>query len=326
MSTTKPARHRLLAVSHTGRASGAEVVLVRTLAHAAGRGWDVACASGPGPLVDRLGEAGVRHVPIPELTLPAGSRPLAGTVLAGRTMAAALLLRSACAQADVVVSNGLLALPALRLARPRAPVAWVVHDVIRRPDRLRVLRLACPVVDLALPVSEAAAEPLTARGVPVRVVRNGTPWPVDPAPPEGPEPPVVGCSALLTSWKGQDVLLEAVAVLDRTDVVVELMGGRFPKDAAFVAALEERAARPDLDGRVRFLGHVADPLARMRTWSLAVSPSLDPEAGPLALIEAMSLGLPVVGTRLGGTTEVIGDAGLLVPPGDPAALAQAIGE
>lgn len=315
---------QLLAVSHTGRASGAEAVLLRTLGHAAGRGWDVSCASGPGPLVGRLREAGIRHVPIPDLGLPGGPRPAALALLAGRTALAAARLRPAGAGAAIVLCNGLLALPALRLARLPAPVAWVVHDVVTRPDRLAILRLCAPVVDLALPVSEAAARPPADAGIPVRVIRNGTPWPVEPAPSAPPGPPVVGCSALLTSWKGQDVLLEAVAGLARPDVVLELMGGRFPKDGGYVAALEERAAREDLAGRVRFLGHVDDPLARMRTWTVAVSASVEPEAAPLALIEAMSLGVPVVGTDLGGTPEVGAEAGLLVGPRDAPALAEAI--
>ena len=75
---------------------------------------------------------------------------------------------------------------------------------------------------------------------------------------------------------------------------------------------------------MRFLGHVADPLARLRRWSVAVSASIDPEAGPLTALEAMSVGVPFVATDHGGVTEVLGDAGLLVPPGDADALADAI--
>jgi glycosyltransferase involved in cell wall biosynthesis len=75
---------------------------------------------------------------------------------------------------------------------------------------------------------------------------------------------------------------------------------------------------------VRFLGHVADPLERMRGWSVAVLPSMYPESAGLAVLEAMSLGVPVVATDHGGPPEVIGDAGLVVPPGDADALASAI--
>jgi glycosyltransferase involved in cell wall biosynthesis len=62
----------------------------------------------------------------------------------------------------------------------------------------------------------------------------------------------------------------------------------------------------------------------MRGWSVAVSASTDPEACPLAVLEAMSLGIPVVATDHGGAPEVLAGAGLLVPPGDARALAEAV--
>ena len=62
----------------------------------------------------------------------------------------------------------------------------------------------------------------------------------------------------------------------------------------------------------------------MRDWTVAVSASIDPEAAPLNVLEAMSIGLPVIGTHHGGTAEVVGSAGLLVPPRDPSALAEGI--
>ena len=62
----------------------------------------------------------------------------------------------------------------------------------------------------------------------------------------------------------------------------------------------------------------------MRHWSVAVVPSVEPEAGPLVVLEAMSIGVPLVATAHGGPVEVVGRAGLLVPPRDPQALAGAI--
>jgi glycosyltransferase involved in cell wall biosynthesis len=134
----------------------------------------------------------------------------------------------------------------------------------------------------------------------------------------------VGCTAVLTEWKGLHVLLEAMTRVSRRDAVLELMGVPHPKDGAYAASLERRAAEPDLAGRVRFLGFLSDPLARLRKWSIAVSASIDPEAGPLTALEAMSVGVPFIATDHGGVTEVLGDAGLLVPPGDVDALAAAI--
>ncbi|MEJ7770693.1 MAG: glycosyltransferase family 4 protein [Geodermatophilaceae bacterium] len=312
----------ILAVSHSSASSGAERVLLRTLVAAQERGWRVHCLAPPGQLHQELAEAGIPAGVVPDLKLPAGPRPLALARLATRWARAAPTLRAAAANHDVVLANGLLALPPLRLAKVAAPVCWLVHDVILRRDWAALLRWCAPAVTQAIAVSAASAEPVRARGIPTVIVRNGVPWPVTPA--GNPAfPPVIGNAAMLTSWKGQDVLLEAISTL-RRDAVVELMGGQFPKDDPYIRRLRERAEQPDLAGRVRFLGHRADPLERMRSWSVAVSSSVDPEAAPLSVLEAMSIGVPVVATAHGGTVEVLGDSGLLVVPRDSVALAAAI--
>jgi glycosyltransferase involved in cell wall biosynthesis len=154
------------------------------------------------------------------------------------------------------------------------------------------------------------------------VAHNGVRWPVPALGGDVHRPPVVGMLALLTPWKGHAVLLDAIATLP--DVHLELAGGNFPSDAPYVDELRARAARPDLAGRVRFLGHV-DPAAAMADWDVVVSASVLPEAGPLNVLEAMSYGMPVIGSDHGGTSEFLADgAGVLHPPGDVAALAAAI--
>ena len=312
----------LLAVAPTGELSGAERVLLRYLRAAAEAGEDVRCLVPAGRFADALAADGIATLALPPLDVPPGPRLPGLARLAARWVAAARRIRVAAVDADTLLVNGFLALPAVRLARVAPPVAWLVHDVVRKPEWRVVLRLCAPAVTVALAVSEAAAGPVRAVGLPARVVRNGTTWPVPPAAP-APGVPIVGVNAALTSWKGQDVLLDAVARLD-VPVQVELMGGRFARDDAFADALRARTARPDLAGRVRFVGHVPDPLARMRTWTVAVSSSVGPEAAPLNVLEAMSIGLPMVSTAHGGTPEVLGGAGLLVPPGDPAAMAAAL--
>lgn len=318
---------RLVAVSHTGLVSGAERVLIRVLHAARDEGWDVSCLAPDGSLATALEELGVTRHRIPDLTLPTGLRAFAFLRLVASWVRAVTPLRRAGDGADVVLVNGLLALPALRLARlrGRVPVAWLVHDLVVRRDRLALLRRCLPAVDLAICVSAAVEQALARFPVATRVVHNGTPWPVEPLSPDPPSPPVVGCNAVLTSWKGQHVLLEAVARVARRDVIVELMGGQFPKDGDYVASLEARAARPDLAGRVRFLGHATNPVEQMRSWTVMVSASTDPEAAPLSVREAMSIGLPVVATAHGGVPEILAGAGVLVPPSHVDALAGAIG-
>lgn len=313
---------RLLALSHTGLLSGAELVLLRALLAARQRGWAVRCLCPPGPFADRLREEGVTVLDVPDLKLANGPRPLAAALAGLRAMRVARVLRRATADGDVLLVNGLLGLPAARLARPAVPVVLLGHDIIARADWRALLRLVAPVVTLALPVSEPVARPLRAAGIATRIVRNGTAWPVEAAPPAAARPPVVGCAGALTPWKGQAVLLEAVAGLP--GVQVELAGAPFPKDTAYAEQLAARIAQPDLAGRARLLGRVADVPHLLHGWSVAVVPSTDPDPTPLALLEAMSVGVPVVATDHGGPPEYLGDGGVLVPPGDVEALRAAL--
>jgi glycosyltransferase involved in cell wall biosynthesis len=313
---------RILGVVPTSETSGAERVLLRYLVYAREHGWDVCCLVPDGWFAAELAAAGVPTAPLPALTMPTGVRAAAMARLMSRWLPAARRVRAAAEEADVVLVNGFLALPAVRLAGVSASVGWLVHDVIHKREWRGLLHLCAGAVDTAFPVSTAAAGPILAAGIHARIVRNGTVWPVAPAEPAA-GLPVVGINAMLTSWKGQDVLLDAVGGLD-VPVRVELMGGRFARDGDFVDALTRRAAAPDLAGRVEILGHVDDPLARMRTWTVAVSASVGMEAAPLNVLEAMSIGLPMVATGHGGTPEVLGDAGLLVPPHDPGAMATAL--
>ena len=322
---------RVVAVNATGECSGAESVLVSLLAMATSRGDDVVVVSPVGPLVDRL-PAGVRHVPIAALV----PTPRPGAL--GRARAALALVRAWATARRVVagevgasgthtIVNSLWALPVVRGSRPASTFVWLVHDTVHTRRQRLLVRLGTRrrrrgAAARAVAVSEATAAPLRALGLDVVVRPNGVTWPVD-AVDAGTlhEPPVIGMLALLTPWKGHRVLLEAAARLPA--VRVELAGGQFPGDEAYVAELHARAGVADLAGRVRFLGAV-DALATMAGWDVFVSASTSPEAGPLGVLEAMSLGLPVVVSDLGGAPEYVGDGGVAVPAGDVAALASAI--
>jgi glycosyltransferase involved in cell wall biosynthesis len=133
---------------------------------------------------------------------------------------------------------------------------------------------------------------------------------------------VVGCVARLTPIKGQAVLLEAIARLsERLPEVRLLLVG----DGEDRVALQARARRADLSGKVIFAGALADPRPAMAAMDLVAMPSLNEGQGR-AVVEAMAAGLPVVASRVGGLPEVLDGerGGLLVPPGDPETLADAI--
>ncbi|MGJ0117681.1 glycosyltransferase family 4 protein [Williamsia sp. MIQD14] len=320
-----PPRGPIVFVAHSGQVSGAEKVMLDLVRAALADGHAVTVACPAGPLVDRLPPA-VDHLVIDHLGLTGESgvaRIVGGTQLIARWFRTGRRLRTVAASPGVsVVVNSLNALPAVRLAAGTRGMSWLVHDTVITGRQRAVIRLSRTGIRRAVAVSDATAAPLRALRVPVDVRHNGVAWPVDALPDTLHTPPVVGMLALLTPWKGHRVVLDAVA--DLPGVRVEFAGGHFPGDVDHVAALRARAAQPDLDGRVQFLGHL-DLCEALRRFDIVVSASVEPEAGPLSVLEAMAYGRPVIGTDHGGTTEFLaGGAGVLVPPGDPAALADAL--
>jgi glycosyltransferase involved in cell wall biosynthesis len=126
--------------------------------------------------------------------------------------------------------------------------------------------------------------------------------------------------AVLRPGKGHDTLLEALPAL-------EARSGRVRVLLAGAGELEEELRRKaerhaDL---LHFLGHRTDMPELMAAADLVILPS-QAEALPTVLIEAAAAGRPVVATRVGGVPEVVKDGrtGILVPPGDPVALAEAV--
>jgi glycosyltransferase involved in cell wall biosynthesis len=130
--------------------------------------------------------------------------------------------------------------------------------------------------------------------------------------------PVVLSVARLAPQKGECYLLEAAAQIP--EAVFVLVG-----DGPQRSALESQAATLGLTNRVRFLGHRSDVPALLAASDLFVLPSLY-EGLPLSVLEAMAARRPVVATDIAGTREAVVDGitGLLVPPTDPGALAQAL--
>jgi glycosyltransferase involved in cell wall biosynthesis len=96
-------------------------------------------------------------------------------------------------------------------------------------------------------------------------------------------------------------------------------------DGSRRAALEEQAQSDRLEGRIHFAGTRADVRPFLSIACAVCLSSID-ESQPIALLEAMAAGRPIVATRVGGVPEIIedGETGLLVPPNDPGALAKAL--
>jgi glycosyltransferase involved in cell wall biosynthesis len=156
---------------------------------------------------------------------------------------------------------------------------------------------------------------------------------VDPelfAPPPGgapradPAPFTIGYVARLTEEKGPRVLLEAVACLDGAWRLHVVGSGPFGAEARALAR------RLGVDGRIVWEPSVASTgmPARMRSFDVVVLPSLTrpnwKEQFGRALVEAMACEVPVVGSDSGEIPAVVGDAGVIVPEGDAAALRAAL--
>ncbi|MEA3190141.1 MAG: hypothetical protein QOD77_723 [Thermoplasmata archaeon] len=250
--------------------------------------------------------------------------------------------------------------PVCRLDRHLPPGADIVHvaatypfttaPVLRRADRdgaVPVLdfhfephpgsaagRLAAALYRKVGPPSYSVAQAVLVRshayaesapslaGVPaerLRIVPNG----IDPARfrPDGPASPgdyllFVG---RLVPYKGVEVLLHAMA-LARLGLPLVVVG-----DGPRKPFLESLAR--NLGVEVRWLGHIPDDMLPIlyRGATLTVLPSVNrQEAFGIALIESMACGTPVVASALRGVEDVAKVGGLTVPPGDPAALAQAL--
>ena len=131
----------------------------------------------------------------------------------------------------------------------------------------------------------------------------------------------VGTVGALETRKGHSHLLEAIAKIGASSMVCLIAG-----DGSMRNEFEQHAAKLGVSGQVRFLGRVEPSRALLWALDIFVFPSLREGLG-VAAIEAAACGLPTVASRVGGLAEVVsdGESGILVSPGNPRELADAIG-
>lgn len=137
--------------------------------------------------------------------------------------------------------------------------------------------------------------------------------------------PTVVLPGRLTAWKGQAVLLLAMARLERRDVHCVLVGSDQGR-RRYSAQLVRQAERLGIAERVRLVGNCDDMPAAYMLSDVVVHASTQPEAFGRVVIEAQAMGRPVIAADLGGPVETVrhGETGWRVPPDNPAALATAI--
>lgn len=225
----------------------------------------------------------------------------------------------------------------------RRPVVWHLRDILAPPHFSATnVRAAVTLANLraarVIANSRATAAAFVGAGGHeslVRVVHNG----IEPAPFDAVTPELAAATraklgipagAFVVSlfgrfhpWKGQQVLLDALATLPNVHAL--FVGAPLFGEDAFASALHAQAAKTGVNNRAHFLGFRADVPALMRASDAVVHASVYPEPFGRVIVEGMLAARPVIATRAGGVTEIVDDdTGVLVPPNDAGALVRAI--
>ena len=333
---------RIMFVSHTGHMSGAELVLLDVVQPWAGAS---AFLFEDGPLHQALASRGL-NVTVSRwgqgLTqVRRDSSILKVVPLVGRLCAIVIELARAARAHDIVYANSQKAfvLAAIATTLARRPLIWHLHDIIsdvhfgRMQRRVQVTLANFCAARVIVP-SQSAADAFVAEGgrkALVAVVPNGLDTVPDSKSPAEirrelglPDGPLIGVFSRLAAWKGQHVVLQALAQLPGVSCIIA--GDAMFGEQAYAAQLNNLVNELGLTGRVHFLGQRSDVPRLMQAVDAVIHPSIDPEPFGRTLVEAMLAGVPVIATDAGAASDILeaGKAGTLVAPGDADALAVAV--
>ncbi len=329
-----PAVLQVLPMLETGGVERGTIEVAEALVRS---GFRALVASAGGRLVPELTHLGVEHIALPL----ASKDPWVMWRNAGKLAA---VIREH--RVDVVHARSRAPAWSARLAVRRTGARWVTtyHGTYNEGFALKrrynaVMASGERVIAISAFIAEHLIERHGTDPARVRIIPRGVdPRRFDPAVVSGErivklarawripdDAPVVLLPGRLTRWKGQEVLIEALARMQHADAVAVLAGDDQGRHG-YRAALEALAERLGLGARVRIVGDCPDMPAALMLADVAVSASIEPEAFGRVIVEAQAMGRPVVATAHGGALETVssGETGLLVPPGDAPALAAAL--
>jgi glycosyltransferase involved in cell wall biosynthesis len=333
-STRVSTSPQALFVSYTSLLGGAERILLDDATALTGR---AALACPEGPLAVAAREAGIEVVTLRrrrmELRASARDRlamPLRMGAQSREVRRIVAQLRPSCvigwSMRGLLSSAG-----ALRGLKPPRPLVFGHNDLLPSPLVGRAVRAAAKRADLVVALSRAIAEDLEepgSLGTRVEVVRPG----VDldrfaPSSPPPADPPTALVLGAIVDWKRPDLALEigARAARELPGLRLRIAGAPIGEGGErLLAQLRQRAAEPDLDGRVELLGQVSDVPGALAAATCLLHCS-DREPYGMALVEALARGRPVVAPASAGPLEIVdAGSGVLYPPGDAEAGAAAL--
>jgi glycosyltransferase involved in cell wall biosynthesis len=263
-----------------------------------------------------------------------GTEPCDGVALPGKCAACALEGRGLARPLARAVASTPAGLARMSVRIPGSiGTALSMPDLVRRNLELQQELLA--LADRFVVLTDGARRILCANGLDdakVRVNRLGVSFAanhaVPSAPPRPPRRPiVVGYVGRFDPVKGVEVLARAVSLLPPdAPLVVEFRGE--VRSEAEARTLDRIRTLAGGDPRMRvasFVDH-AQISSVLAAYDAICCPALCFEGGPTVALEAAAVGVPVIGSRIGGLAELVRDGvdGRLVPPGDAASLAEAL--
>ena len=340
------AHTRVLALDHAGVLGGAELSMLDVLAGLPG-GVAVRLFA-DGPFREELERRGVDVQVIAMGALGAvkkgGRRPSLAALFAAWNLAGRVARDGRTSRLLYANSQKAFVVAALAGLRCRRPVVWHLRDLLGPPhfsalNTRAVVRLANWCATRVIANSRATAEAFVAHGgarAKVRVVHNG----IDTAPFDAVADAdahalreqlspgagyVMAVFGRLHEWKGQHTAIAAMRALPG-DVHLWIVGAPLFGEQAFEQGLRIQAAQLGLGSRVHFLGFRDDIAVLMRAADVVVHTSTLPEPFGRVIVEGMLARRPVIATAAGGVGEILDDGrtGLLVPPGNEAAIAAAV--
>jgi len=310
---------------------GAELALMHLIQTDSSICWHIAFLQ-DGPMVEQARQAGA-GVSIIEAGRVRQPHKFAGTIFAIARLAKRIQARAILAW---MAKAHLYCGPAAKLAG--IPAVWFQHGLPRQIIDSLAVRIPA-AGSLACSRFVADEQQKMMPHIPVRVVHPPTdlatfssaalPSPQQcrqelALPPAG---PLIGIFGRLQRWKGFHVLIAALpAIIARyPSATAAIVGGAWHLEPEYQSQLREQVNGLNIAGHVVFAGHQQDVARWMQACDVLVHAS-DCEPFGMTVVEAMSLGKPVVAGASGGPQEIITDGvdGLLAPFGDSQALAAAI--